>query len=439
MTLRLFSLSCAAATIALSSGLAISDAQAAGFYIQEQSSYHLGMAFAGVAADPVDASTAYYNPAGLASLDRAQMQMGSHLIIPSAKIKNTGSSATTAGGFAGALTGEDGGNPYDPELVPNMFAAYPASDNHDIWIGFALTAPFGLGNEYEDDFFGRYDSTESKLKVIDFSPSVSWKVNDKFSVGAGINVQYADAHLENALPSPGAAGPDPSTDGSQDLSGNSTSLGYNVGVLWTPQEDLRFGVHYRHGIDHELRGRVVIDPVGGGAQIRVPGVAELDLPAIASLAAAYDVNEKWTVQGHVMWFGWSVFDDIPVLLATNTFSSTEQNYEDTYAMAIGFKYKLDEQWELKAGYQFDQSPATDGFRSTRTPDGDRNWYSLGATYKLNDHVSFDLSGTYIDVKSEKIDLTRDFDYGGGLTASVDINGETEGDVGIVAVGMSYKF
>jgi long-chain fatty acid transport protein len=87
-----------------------------------------------------------------------------------------------------------------------------------------------------------------------------------------------------------------------------------------------------------------------------------------------------------MWFGWSVFDDIPVLLATNTFSSTEQNYEDTYAMAIGFKYKLDEQWELKAGYQFDQSPATDGFRSTRTPDGDRNWYSLGATYKLNDHV-----------------------------------------------------
>ena len=390
MTFRLFSLSCAAATIALSSGLISNDAKAAGFYIQEQSSYHLGMAFAGVAADPVDASTAYYNPAGIASLDRAQMQMGSHLLIPSSKLKNTGSSATTAGGFAGALTGEDSGNPYDPALVPNMFAAYPVSDNHDIWLGFSITAPF-------------------------------------------------DAQLVNALPTPAAAGPDPSSDGSQDLSGTDTSMGYNVGVLWTPQEDLRFGLHYRHGIDHELNGRVVINPVGGGAQIRVPGMAELDLPAIASLAAGYDVNEKLTIQGHVMWYGWSVFDDIPVLLSTGTFSSTEQNYKNTYAAAIGFKYKLDDQWELKAGYQFDQSPTTDGYRSTRTPDGDRNWYSLGATYKLNDRVSLDFSGTYIDIKSEKIDLTRSFNYGGGQTASVDINGETEGDVGIIAVGMSYKF
>tara|TARA_R110002124_G_scaffold149220_1_gene314966 strand:+ start:101647 stop:102966 length:1320 start_codon:yes stop_codon:yes gene_type:complete len=439
MTFRLFSLSCAAATIALSSGLISNDAKAAGFYIQEQSSYHLGMAFAGVAADPVDASTAYYNPAGIASLDRAQMQMGSHLLIPSSKLKNTGSSATTAGGFAGALTGEDSGNPYDPALVPNMFAAYPVSDNHDIWLGFSITAPFGLANKYDDDFFGRYDSTESSLKVLDFSPSLSWKINDKFSIGGGINVQYADAQLVNALPTPAAAGPDPSSDGSQDLSGTDTSMGYNVGVLWTPQEDLRFGLHYRHGIDHELNGRVVINPVGGGAQIRVPGMAELDLPAIASLAAGYDVNEKLTIQGHVMWYGWSVFDDIPVLLSTGTFSSTEQNYKNTYAAAIGFKYKLDDQWELKAGYQFDQSPTTDGYRSTRTPDGDRNWYSLGATYKLNDRVSLDFSGTYIDIKSEKIDLTRSFNYGGGQTASVDINGETEGDVGIIAVGMSYKF
>lgn len=440
MIIRKLTLSCAA--IALLGVSGIDKADAAGFYIQEQSSYHLGMSFAGAAADPVDASTIYYNPAGMAHLDRAQIQMGSHLLIPDAGIKNTGSTATTSGGFAGALSGVDGDNPYDPEVVPNLFAAYPVSEDNRWWLGVSVTAPFGLSNEYNDDFFGRYDSTQSSLKVIDFAPTISWKMNDQWSFGAGFNVQYSDAHLENALPNPLAAGPSVATDGRQDLSGDDVATSYNIGALWTPTDDWRVGLHYRHGVAHDLEGRVVVvapTTLGGGVT-RVAGSAELDLPAIATLAAAHEVNDRLTVQGHLMWFGWSSFDDIPVSTVGLGDSSTEQAYNDTYAVALGFKYKLDDQWEIKAGYQFDETPTEDGFRSTRTPDGDRNWYSLGTTFKFNDHMSFDLSGTYIDVDEEEIDLTRNFSYGGGaFTASTDINGETEGDVAIIALGMTYKF
>jgi long-chain fatty acid transport protein len=437
--MRNLSLSCAALAL-IGAGLATTqDAQAAGFYIQEQSTYHQGMSFAGAAADPVDASTAFYNPAGLAHLDRAQVQIGTNLLIPNSKIKNTGSTATTAGGFNGALSGGDSTNPYDPTAVPNIYAAYPVSEDKSWWLGFALTAPFGLTNEYNDDYFGRYDSTQSNLKVLDFAPTLSWKMNDKLSFGVGIDVQYADAQLENALPTPSAAGPSVSTDGRQDLSGDDVSLGYNAGLLWTPTDDWRVGLHYRNGVAHDLEGRVVIVAPNGGAINTIPGGAELDLPNIATAAAAYDITDKLTVQGHLIWFGWSEFDDIPVRLINGTTSSTAQNYKDTVAAALGFKYKLDDQWELKAGFQYDETPTEDGYRSTRTPDGDRNWYSLGATYKLNDKVSFDIAGTYIDISEEKIDLTKNFNYGGGQTASVDINGETEGDVAIVSFGVNYKF
>ncbi|MEC7702746.1 MAG: outer membrane protein transport protein [Pseudomonadota bacterium] len=440
MIMRKLSLSCAALAI-LGAGVSLDNtANAAGFYIQEQSSYHLGMSFAGSAADPVDASTIYYNPAGMAHLDGMQAQLGSHLLIPNSKIKDTGSTATTAGGFNGALSGEDSSNPYDPTPVPNAFVAYPVTDSQDWWVGFALTAPFGLANEYDDDFFGRYDSTQSSLKVLDFAPTVAWKMNDKWSFGAGVNIQYADAHLENAMPSPALAGPDVATDGYQDLSGDNVGLGYNIGALWTPTDDWRVGLHYRHGVAHDLEGRVVtvLPTALGGTKSTVTGNAELDLPAMATFAASHDINDRWTVQGHAIWFGWSSFDDIPVSTAAGD-SQTLQEYNDTYALALGFKYKLDDQWELKAGFQFDETPTEDGFRSTRTPDGDRNWYSVGATYKLNEKISIDLSGTYIDIDEEEIDLTKNFDYGVGGSASVDINGETEGDVAIVAVGLSYKF
>jgi long-chain fatty acid transport protein len=85
---------------------------------------------------------------------------------------------------------------------------------------------------------------------------------------------------------------------------------------------------------------------------------------------------------------------------------------------------------VRAGYQFDETPTTDGFRSTRTPDGDRNWFSAGATYQLNEQVSFDAAATYIDVEEGDID---------GARSVTNVVGTTDGSVGILAVGLNYKF
>ena len=66
-------------------------AQAGSFSLNEQSVSGLGTAFAGGAAQAEDASTLFFNPAGIARLEQGELQLAGHLVIPSAKFSNDGS------------------------------------------------------------------------------------------------------------------------------------------------------------------------------------------------------------------------------------------------------------------------------------------------------------------------------------------------------------
>jgi long-chain fatty acid transport protein len=297
-----------------------------------------------------------------------------------------------------------------------------------------------LANEYERDFVGRYNSTESELTVMDIAPSLAYKVNDWFSIGGGLNVQRASAKLENAIPAPGAT-QSTTTDGMTDLSGDDVTVGFNAGILLKPVQGTKIGVHYKQGISHTLEGRVINRlPISGalgalsGTSSRIAGNAELDLPAIASFSLSQKVGNNLTLLGSANWNEWSNFDDIPV--KTTTLSITEQGYKNTWSFAIGARYDVNEKLQLKAGFQYDPTPTVDEHRSTRIPDGDRKWYAAGLTYNLNEQLSFDLSGTYVDVSKEKINITDISPVASTRSRTV---GETEGSVGIISTAIRYKF
>lgn len=422
-----------------------SQAQAAGFYIQEQSVSGLGSAYAGAVADVHDSSIVYYNPAGMTFVSGPQMQVGAHALMPNADYKDTGSVAqsTLTGNTDRSYIGVDGGNPYELSEVPNMFLATPLFRD-DIWAGLGVTAPFGLANEYDNDFVGRYDSTSSALQVIDIQPSLAMKVTPKLSLGFGLNVQYAHAILKSALPDSSDPTPSLDSDGQARLKGNDWTIGYTAGLYVEPTEETRFGFTYKTGVSHELDGSQtrILPQVLNYTRVDSPGTAGLDLPDIGSFGMSHDVSEKLTLLGQVNWFKWSNFDSIPVYGDNGALlSRTVQNYNDTWAFSVGAKYKLTTDWTVRGGFQFDPTPTEDGFRSTRTPDGDRMWFSTGATWDISDHLSLDLAATYIDIDQEQINLTRTFDYSavGAGVSTVSINGESEGDVGILALGLNYRF
>jgi len=405
-------------------------AQAAGFYIKEQSVTGLGRAFAGESAMGDDASTIFFNPAAMTRLQGPEVQAGAHLLIPRAELENRGSSATLqtpAGALTRPVTGNDGGNPYDPTPVPNFYAAYPLM-NRDLWFGLGVSAPFGLANKYDPGWFGRYDSIETDLLTLNIAPSVAYRVNDWISIGGGIDFQYADAELTNAL----FAGPFP--DVISKVEGDDWTVGYNVGVLFEPIPTTRIGIHYRSQMEHTLEGDVNLTQSGTTVR-NAPGTADLNLPDILAIGFAHKVTPKLTLMAEYNWYGWSNFKEIRVVQAGGE-RTVEQNYEDTFSVAVGAQYEIDESWTVRGGFQYDETPTVDNFRSTRTPDGDRYWLSAGASYNLTENFAVDVAYTHIFIDTVDINTRQT-----GVTPALTTNtrATSEGSVDIVAAALRYKF
>ena len=422
----------AAAITAATLGLAPTAVLAAGFYLQEQGVTGLGRAYAGEAAFADDASTIYFNPAGMTRLESAEVQAGAHLLFPHSSTRNDGSSFTNVNTFD--VDGSQGDNPYDPTPLPNFYWAEPQSER--VWLGFGLGTHFGLKGEYDDDFFARYDSLETDLQVLNLQPSIAVRVSDRVSIGGGIDLQYADATLRAAIPD--ATGADPATDGEYRLEGDSWDVGYNIGVLIDLADTTRLGFHYRSGVTHTLKGTARVSMPENGPISRpviATGEAELKLPDIASAALSHRLNERWTGLVQYTWFRWSNFDEIAVESANPLAEQElEQNYRNSYALAVGAEYELNPDWTLLGGLQYDRTPTRDGYRSTRTPDGDRTWLSLGASWHPTDRLSVDLGYSYVHVSREDIDLTREFD-----TGTVEYSGSTRGRVNILSAGLRYTY
>ena len=156
--------------------------QASGFAIIENSASGMGNAFAGAAAVAEDASTLYFNPAGLTNLSGSRLVAAGHIVAPNAKFNNKGSyvNPNLTGGtpIAGSLPGknDDGGT---TAFVPNF---YFSSQINDQWFaGLGINAPFGLEVSYDDGWVGRYHAKTSKLQTININPSIAFKANERFS------------------------------------------------------------------------------------------------------------------------------------------------------------------------------------------------------------------------------------------------------------------
>ena len=169
---------------------ATTSASATGFYIQHQGAPGVGRAQAGGSAIARDATTVFFNPAGMVGLPKAELVAGVSLIYPRVEIRNKGTDAVTPGtlGQPSPVAGASSGTPGSVTPVVNLFAAYPWIDD-DLWVGFGVTSPFGNALEYDRDWFGRYNSIESRLITVNLGPVVAYRVTAFISLGAGIDIQ----------------------------------------------------------------------------------------------------------------------------------------------------------------------------------------------------------------------------------------------------------
>ena len=410
-----------------------STAFSAGFQISEQSGTGLGRAFAGFGVIGDDLSMAFYNPAGLTQQEGMQIQGTLYGIDGSSRFSNEGSTQTIIPpgiNVPSSGNNEDGGT---FGLVPNLYFTMDLTDR--LKYGFSIAAPFGLRTDYDRNWVGRYQAKESELKTININPSLAYKVNDSFSVGAGLSAEYAEATLSRAL---FTGGPD----GFAEVEGDDWGYGWNVGVMYHPSSTFRAAVGYRSQISHKLRGDNTISGAGALSGKR-DATARATLPETVHAGIYKELSPKWGLSLGFRWTRWSRFEELRI--KTDGLPSdavTEQEWDNVYSANIGVDYYHSDKWTFRAGYMFDESPTSDEFRTPRIPDEDRNWFALGATYKYSEHLQLDAGFTHIMVDDAKINKTEPV-AGPPTSATIVLDnlvGEyDDSDVNILSLQAVYKF
>ncbi|MCB5160388.1 OmpP1/FadL family transporter [Marinomonas algarum] len=422
---------------------AASSAYAAGFALNDHSATASGTALAGAAASKSDISFSFWNPALFTNAKQTTFYASGAYVMPSMDV--TVDSATDATpnvpqkGLNGPvdLGNKVSGDSVNNTLVPSFYFAKPLSDK--TVAGISLNVPFGLSGDDDQDWAGRFHATETAVQDIALSFALAHRVNDWASVGASVQVHKAEIVLESAVGFTGR-------EGIGRIEADDTAVGYSFGAMLEPVKGTRVGLGYRSEVDYDFEGDVNYTDVAGlNAALTSFGRPNLvntslsdsvTMPSVMTLSLEHDLSNKLTFGLSAIRTGWSSLDGLNI-----DFDSTQDNsvltfgFEDQWMYSAGLTYVYSDKLTLRSGVAMDSSPVTDEYRSARTPDGDRKWLSVGATYDFNDMTSATVAFTHVkidDVSVNRTNLPED-------SARGTLKSDYESSANVISVAMNMAF
>jgi long-chain fatty acid transport protein len=411
-----------AAAVASAFLLTAGQAGASGFQLQEQGASGLGVAYSGMAAAVQDASTAFWNPAGMTYLPGKNVTAAIHYIIPSSRFNDSGSTYSALG---------SGGQGGESAFVPAMFGTWQLDPR---WtVGLAINVPFGLGTQWDSPWAGQYHGVKSEIQTMNINPTVAFKVNQMFSVGLGVSYQQLKGVLTTALPPPAPA----NVGGFLGVvDADDWAWGWNIGAMIDFRQGTRIGLTYRSSISYKLEGTFDTPPAFAAAQSNVQ--ADVKLPDTFSIGLSHQFNPKLRVLADYTYTGWDSIQSLDIVrtsgpLTGRTLSSTELRFDNSWRIGVGAEYQLNQPWLLRAGIAYDTTPVQDAYRTPRLPDNDRTWLSVGARYSHSAMMSFDFGYTYIWVDDASSQLPNTPPGIGSL------NGSYKANVQILAAQVNLRF
>jgi long-chain fatty acid transport protein len=381
---------------------------------------------AGLVASADDASAVFYNPAGITQLKGTQIQLGFTAITPSYTVDvSTGASP----GSYGSQT-----NWFFP---PHGYITYQINDKW--YFGLGEFSRYGLGTEFQNGWPGRYNSYRASIQEFEINPNIAYKVNDKFSIAAGLVGSYFNVALQRALPG-GALG-----DVDFKVSGDSWGWGWDIALQYKPFDWMQFGITYRSKIEQNVKGNVQVNSVNPPAAAALAnfknesGSADITLPDTIYTGVNFNITKTWSVGGGVYWTGWQYYDKLQINFSapfgpTNaTTSIGPKNWANVARYLIGTEWKVTPEWDLRLGYAYDVAPEPDNTLDYILPDNDRHMFSIGAGYHRAAY-SVDMSYTYMAI----IDRSYIGSVAGGPSGTF-AGKLTSGSAHLIGLTLGYKF
>src|SRR3990167_2505744 len=380
-------------------------AVASAFQIWEQDVTNVENFHAGYAVLANNASIAFYNPAGITLFKDQQLVFGGVAAFTDIQYNGTIGVNTLNAGVPQPVVAQGGGSIF----IPDLSYVVPITDT----IGFGLTvvAPFGLQTNYGSTSALQYASTLASTKVIDISPSLGIQVNDKFSLGAGLDAQRMDAEFDLV----GVLGDDSNTPSTNQ--GSDMAYCYHLGGLYQFTPETRLGLSYHSKVSHHLTGTSkfvgpIANAFNAGPLVSGQTKVNLPLPAYTALSGFHHFDDsKWAVMGSVIYTQWSVVKDIVLQnvagiidFAPSTTINVvmPQNYNNTWSLSAGTDYYYSDKLTFRGGLGFDQSPVQLNYRTVQLHDADRYAIALGGHYQATKTIGIDLGWTHLFVRQATI-------------------------------------
>lgn len=409
---------------------------AEGYQVNAQSAKQAGMGHVGVAMK-LGAESMHFNPAGMVFMDNT--------IDLSAGVSGVFSKGNfTSGDYKHSLDNE-------PSTPLYVYAGFKIFDN--LAAGVSLNTPYGSSINWGKDWRGAHLVQDISLQAFNIQPTVSWKIMDRLSIGAGLMMEFGNISLSRALIGPGEMtylankliGSNPALAGMasglleqmskfDNISAASVNLqgdahmrfGVNIGAMFDINEKFTVGVSYRSkviakvkkgDVNLEYANREAVEEIlttvnkvlpllGVTKPIALPEFnnatfsSQLPLPQNISVGLTYRPTNRWVVSGEVQFVGWGAYDQ----LAVNFYPQEElgqydiiapKKYKNSAIFRVGTEFAATKRLDVRFGSYFDQSPVDADYLNPETPSMNKLGLTAGLSFRPLEKLSIDFAFSYV--------------------------------------------
>jgi long-chain fatty acid transport protein len=415
-------------------------AAASGYGVFTQGASGLGQANA-VVAHTTGPSSLYFNPALINDVPGRQIEVGTTAIYSDREIDYTG---------GGSENGDSAWN------FPSTFY-YTHQANDKFTSGLGIFFPFGLSNEWDDNYEGRYIGTSGEMLTMNINPAVSYRVTDRLSLAVGLDFVYLDTEIKANINQTVAGGLLPPILGGplaellpdvrQKFSGDGWGAGYNLGILFKATDRVSIGAAYRSKVKIDVEGDMSLYGVDPRMQLLFQeGNAESDiqLPAQFTVGVATQVTDALLIEVGARWEDWDVNDTQTLELQNPILGETRivqnRNWHSTWSYNIGANYKLNDNLALNCGYLYGENAVPNETFEPIIPDSDAHLFTIGTDLKKD---AWTLSAAFgYEYHEERTKNNAVGDPVGSLAAGFPVgtaNGDYNTDIYLFALSLGYAF
>lgn len=306
-----------------------------------------GPVFVDLAASAKDARIVGSNPAGMSKLEGSAWRTG--LIVSYSE-----STWEVSSSRLDLSTETDS----DSTLyIPSLFYVRPLDERWSV--GFSLSATSGLGDDGGEDSATRYLSTDWSIGSFTFQPAVSYRLNDAWSLGAGLGVNYTvyswEAAVFNGIGQP---------DGEVEVEPDDINLNYILSAHWTPTERTRVGLSWRSEYEPNMQDTPDYTNVDPDRQSEGDLELNVTLPQSVLAGISHHFENGHWLSLDLLWIEASEFNiETAVVDEGGGITVNPYDLEDTWVASLGWGMDINSRWSTGLGLIYVDDPVDEDNRN----------------------------------------------------------------------------